>query len=188
MRIGYARVSTSRQGQSLKTQRDALVDAGCDPDHIYADKISGTKWSRPELDEALKYMRAGDTLVVTRLDRLGRNVRDTIFTMTDLGDRGINVQVLDPKLDTSDPMQKVVMHVMAALAEWERDLLVTRTREGVAHARAEGRVAGPKPKLTPEQVRLIKKAVDGGEAVASVARSFGVSRQTIYRALERTRS
>ena len=74
---------------------------------------------------------------------------------------------------------------MLALAEWERDLLVARTREGVAHARAEGRVAGPKPKLTPEQVRLIRKAVDGGESVASVARSFSVSRQTVYRALDK---
>lgn len=186
MKVGYARVSTSHQGESLKTQRDALVAAGCDPQHIYADKISGTKWSRPELDKALAYMRDGDTLVVTRLDRLGRNVRETILTMADLGERGINVQVLDPKLDTSDPMQRVVLHVMASLAEWERDLLVARTREGVAHARAEGRVAGPKPKLSADQVRLVRKAVAGGESVSSVARSFNVSRQTVYRALGRT--
>lgn len=185
MLIGYARVSTSRQGESLKTQREALLDAGCDPQHMYADQISGTKWSRPELDKALAYMREGDTLVVTRLDRLGRNVRETILTMADLGDRGINVRVLDPQLDTSDPMQRVVLHVMASLAEWERELLVARTREGVAHARAEGRVAGPKPKLTAEQVRLARKAVADGESIASVARSLGVSRQTIYRAMDK---
>lgn len=188
MRIGYARVSTARQEESLKTQREALVAAGCDPEHIYADKISGTRWSRPELDKALAYMRAGDTLVVTRLDRLGRNVRETILTVADLKERGVNVQVLDPKLDTSDPMQSVVLNVMAALAEWERDLLIERTREGVAHARAEGRLAGPKPKLTPEQVRLVRKALADGESVSSVARSFGVSRQTIYRAMEKVSS
>jgi len=183
MLIGYARVSTSRQGASLKTQSEVLVDAGCDPKHIYADKISGAKWSRPELDKALAFMRAGDTLVVTRLDRLGRNVRETIMTISDLGDRGMNVQVLEPKLDTSDPMNKVVITIMTALAEWERDLLIARTREGVAHARSEGRVAGPKPKLSAERVRLLRKAVDDGESIASLARTFGVSRQTVYRAL-----
>lgn len=185
MNIGYARVSTARQGESLKTQRDALVEAGCDPKHIYEDKISGAKWSRPQLDEALAYMREGDTLVVTRLDRLGRNVRETINTIAELGDRGMNVRVLDPKLDTSDPMNKVVITIMSALAEWERDLLIARTREGVAHARSEGRVAGPKPKLTAEQVRLVRKAVADGDSVASLARTFGVSRQTVYRALEK---
>lgn len=185
MNVGYARVSTTRQGESLKTQREALVAAGCDAKHVYADKISGAKWSRPELDKALAFMREGDTLVVTRLDRLGRNVRETILTMADLGERGINVQVLDPKLDTNDPMQRVVLHVMTSLAEWERNLLVTRTREGVDHARAEGRVAGPKPKLSSKQVRLARKAVAGGESVSSVARSLNVSRQTVYRALEK---
>ncbi len=117
MRIGYARVSTARQSESLNTQREALVDAGCDPKHVYADKISGAKWSRPELEKALAFMREGDTLVVTRLDRLGRNVRETIMTISDLGERRMNVQVLDPKLDTSDPMDKVVITIMSALAD-----------------------------------------------------------------------
>lgn len=188
MNIGYARVSTARQGESLKTQRDALVAAGCDAKHVYADKISGAKWSRPELDKALAYMRDGDTLVVTRLDRLGRNVRETILTIADLGDRGINVRALEPHLDTADPMNKVVVTIMSALAEWERDLMIARTKEGVAHARAEGRVAGPKPKLSSEQVRLVRQAVAGGESVSSVARSFSVSRQTVYRALEKEAS
>lgn len=185
MLIGYARVSTARQGESLKTQRQALLDSGCDPEHIYADSISGTKWSRPELDKALKLMRKDDTLVVTRLDRLGRNVRETILTIADLGDRGMNVRVLEPSLDTAQPTQKVVITIMSALAEWDRDLLIARTREGVAHARAEGRVAGPKPKLSPEQLHMARKAVASGESVASVARSLGVSRQTVYRTLEK---
>lgn len=130
-------------------------------------------------------MRTGDTLVVTRLDRLRRNMYETVTTIADLASREINVQVLDPALDTSRPADKVVVYVMASLAEWERERLVERTREGVAHARAQGRVAGPKPKLSVEQARQARQLIDGGESVASVARSFGVSRQTLYRALER---
>ncbi|RNE48864.1 recombinase family protein [Corynebacterium alimapuense] len=183
MLIGYARVSTARQGQSLDTQREALIHAGCDPKHIYTDTISGTKWQRPGLEKALGYMRADDTLVVTRLDRLGRNLAETVNTIADLAERGINVKVLEPALDTSRPADKVVVNVMASLAEWERDLLVQRTREGVAHARAQGRVAGPKPKLDSEQKKQIKQLSQAGESVSALARSFKVSRQTIYRAL-----
>lgn len=185
MLLGYARVSTSRQGQSLDTQREALVDDGCDPRHIYTDTISGTKWQRPGLDAALAYARADDTLVVTRLDRLGRNLVDTVTTIADLAERGINVRVLEPALDTSRPADKVVVNVMASLAEWERDLLVQRTREGVEHARAQGRVAGPKPKLDNEQAQVAKELVDSGKSISAVARTFNVSRPTIYRALER---
>lgn len=185
MLIGYARVSTSKQGQSLDTQRDALIDAGCDPKHIYSDTISGTNWQRPGLDDALAYMRPDDTLVVTRLDRLGRSLADTVNTIAQLTERDINVKVLEPALDTSKPTDKVVINVMASLAEWERDLLVQRTREGVAHARAQGRVAGPKPKLNAEQAQMAKDLIEGGKSVSAVARTFNVSRPTIYRALER---
>ncbi len=130
-------------------------------------------------------MRPDDTLVVTRLDRLGRSLADTVNTITDLAERSINVKVLEPALDTSKPTDKVVINVMASLAEWERDLLVQRTREGVAHARAQGRVAGPKPKLTNEQAEVAKELIDGGKSVSAVARTFNVSRPTIYRAIER---
>lgn len=183
MQIGYARVSTSHQGQSLDTQREALIDAGCDADHIYTDTISGTKWQRPGLDDALSYMRPNDTLVVTRLDRLGRNLVETVTTISDLADKNINVRVLEPALDTGRAADKVVVNVMASLAEWERDLLVERTREGVAYARSQGRVAGPKPKLSAEQKLQAAKLVESGDSVSAVARGFKVSRQTIYRAL-----
>ena len=183
MKIGYARVSTSRQEQSLDTQREALITAGCDKQHFYSDTISGSKWTRPGLSAALGYMRAGDTLMVTRLDRLGRNLYETVTTIANLAARNINVQVLDPALDTNRPADKVVINVMASLAEWERDLLIQRTREGVAHAKAQGRVAGPKPKLTVEQTRQARSLIDSGESISSVARSFNVSRQTLYRAL-----
>lgn len=185
MLIGYRRVSTARQTESLDTQRDALVAVGCDPARIYSDTISGTKWSRPGLDQALDFARPGDTLVVTRLDRLGRSLVETVTTIAELAEREINVRVLEPALDTSRPGDKVVVNIMVALAEWERDLLIQRTREGVAHARAQGRVAGPKPKLTDEQAQVAKELVDGGKSVSAVARTFGVSRPTIYRAIER---
>lgn len=188
MLIGYARVSTARQTESLDTQREALVDAGCDPNRIYQDVISGTKWSRPGLDDALNYMRPNDTLVVTRLDRLGRNLAETVTTIADLAERDINVKVLEPALDTSRPADKVVINVMASLAEWERDLLIQRTREGVAHAREQGRVAGPKPKLSNEQAEVAKELIEGGKSVSAVARTFSVSRPTIYRAIERMES
>lgn len=130
-------------------------------------------------------MRPDDTLVVTRLDRLGRSLADTVNTIADLAERDINVKVLEPALDTSRPADKVVINVMASLAEWERELLIQRTREGVAHARAQGRVAGPKPKLTTEQAQQAKKLIDGGDTVSAVARSFNVSRSTIHRAVRK---
>lgn len=185
MRIGYAPLSTARQGESLEAQCEALAAAGCPPEHIYTDVISGMRWRRRGLETALAYMRPGDVLVVTRLDRLGRNLREAVNTIADLGERDMNVQCLSPDLDTSRAQDRVVINVMLSLASWERDLLVERTKEGVAHARAEGRVAGPKPKLSAEQVRLARKAIAGGESVAAVARSLAVSRQTLYRALER---
>lgn len=130
-------------------------------------------------------MRPDDTLVVTRLDRLGRSLADTVNTIADLAERDINVKVLEPALDTSKPTDKVVINVMASLAEWERDLLVQRTREGVAHARAQGRVAGPKPKLSAEQAQMAKELIEGGKSLSAVARTLNVSRPTIYRALKR---
>ncbi|WP_245531629.1 recombinase family protein [Corynebacterium capitovis] len=177
-------MSTARQEQSLDTQREQLTAVGCDPNHIYSDTIRGTKWQRPGLDAALAYARPADTILVTRLDRLGRNMVETVTTIADLAERDINVRVLEPELDTARPADKVVVNVMASLAEWERDLLIQRTREGVAHARTQGRVAGPKPKLNLEQKKQIRQLRQAGESVSALARSFNVSRQTIYRALE----
>lgn len=184
MLIGYARVSTARQGESLDTQRDALFAVGCDAQHFFSDIVSGSKWQRPGLTNALAYMRPGDTLVVTRLDRLGRSVREMVTTIADLAERDINVRVLDPALDTAKATDKVVVNVMASLAEWERDLLVARTKEGGAHARAQGRVGGRPKALTADQTRQVRALHASGEKVTALSRSFGVSRQTIYRALE----
>lgn len=183
MKIGYTRVSTKAQGESLDTQREVLKAAGCSK--IFEDVISGAKSDRPGLFAALEYMRDDDVLVVTRLDRLGRTALDTLRTIDDMARRDLAVIIMKPELDTRSKEGKLMVAIMSGLAEFERDLLIERTREGVAHARAEGRVAGPKPKLSSEQVRLARKAVVDGESVSSVARSLGVSRQTVYRAIER---
>ena len=184
MLIGYARVSTARQSESLDTQRDALLAVGCDPTHFFSDTVSGSKWQRPGLQKALSYMRPGDTLVVTRLDRLGRSLRETVTTIADLAECDISVRVLEPALDTAKSTDKVVVNVMASLAEWERDLLIARTKEGVAHARSQGRVGGRPRALTDEQERQVRALHAQGENITALSRSFNVSRQTIYRALE----
>lgn len=185
MLIGYARVAMSKQEQSLDAQCEALIGAGCDPNRIYTDTISSTKWERSGLDDALAYMRPDDTLVVTHLDRLGRNLAETVNTIADLAERVVNVKALEPALDTSRPADKVVINVKASLAACERDLHVQRTREGVAHARAQETIAGPKPKMSTEQAQAAKELVDGGKSISSVARTFKVSGPTIYRALHR---
>lgn len=153
---------------------------------MFTDTISGAKSQRPGLDAAVDYIRDGDVLVATRLDRLGRTALDTLHTIHDLDNRGIPVTMLDPALDTRTKEGKLMMTIMSGLAEWERDLLIQRTKEGMAHARSQGRVPGPKPKLNAEQIKAVRAAVADGQTVASVARSFGVSRPTIYKALEET--
>lgn len=183
MKVGYARVSTKGQSESLETQRGALEAAGCV--RVFEDVLSGAKASRPGLRAALDYMRDDDVLVVTRLDRLGRTALDTLRTIEKLAQQDVAVIVLKPELDTRTKEGRLLVTFMSGLAEFERDLLIERTKEGVAHARAEGRVAGPKPKLTAEQVRMARVSIDAGQSVAAVARSLGVSRPTLYRALSR---
>lgn len=185
MKVGYARISTKRQGESLETQDAALRAEGCEK--VFTDVLSGARASRPGLEAALEYMRPDDVLVVTRLDRLGRTTLDTLKTVDSLAQRGVPVLILDPKLDTRNKDGQLMVTILSGLAQWERDLLVERTKEGVAHARAAGRVAGPKPKLSPEQVHMARASIDAGQSVAAVARSLGVSRPTLYRALERLR-
>lgn len=182
MKVGYARVSTRDQEGSPEGQEAALRQAGCSK--IFQDRLSGAKSDRPGLAEALAYLRDGeDTLVVARLDRLGRSLPDALRTVQALADRGIGLQALDVDLDTSTASGRLMLNMLLMLAEWERDLLRERTREGVARARAAGRLPGPKPKLDEEKIAAVRAAVAGGQPVAAVARSFAVSRPTIYKAL-----
>lgn len=179
MRIGYARRSTREQPTTLATQREALEADGCE--RIFEDTISGAKSKRPGLDAALDFLREGDRLVVTRLDRLGRTRVDTLNTMDELRARGIIVECHHPRLDTSDPAGRLVMAVLADLAEWERDVLIERTREGLAQARKQGKTGGRPPKLDAQQRVNAITMREAGMARVEVARIFRVSTSTIRR-------
>ena len=177
-RIGYARVSTD--DQNLDLQRDALQKTGCAL--IYEEAASGKTAARPELELCRKALRAGDTLVVWRLDRLGRSLPDLVQIVGDLEQRGIGFESLTEKIETGSAAGKLVFHVFAALAEFERGLIRERTQAGLAAARARGRAGGRRPKLDEQQVREIKVLLrDPGIQVADVARRYGVSRTTLYK-------
>lgn len=177
-RIGYARVSTD--DQLLDLQRDALEQAECCV--IYEEAASGKNTERPELGQCLKALRAGDTLVVWRLDRLGRSLPDLVQVVTDLEQRGIGFESLTEKIETGSAAGKLIGHVFAALAEFERGLIRERTQAGLTAARARGRAGGRKPKLDGQQVREIKALLrDPSIQVSEVARRYGVSRTTLYK-------
>ncbi len=147
MQIGYIRVSTNDQNTDL--QRNALNCAGCEL--IFEDKISGTKSARPGLKKLLRTLSEGDTLVVWKLDRLGRSMKHLITLIEELREKGVNFRSLTDSIDTSTPMGRFFFHVMGALAEMERELIVERTLAGLAAAREQGRIGGRRPKLTKEQ-------------------------------------
>lgn len=188
MRIGYGRVSTT--DQHPEAQRDALEAAGCDD--IFIDKLSGKLASRPELDKALVAVRDGDHLVITKLDRLGRSLKNLIDLSAQLDERGVGLQVLDQSIDTSTPAGRMFFHILGAIAEFEHSLMAERTRQGLAAARARGRTGGQKPKLRPRQIKLAQQMYDetGDDGkrrytVQQIAEEFGVTRPTIYRHLEK---
>ena len=178
MRIGYARVSTD--DQTLDLQRDALKRAKCR--QIYEEHASGKTALRPELEACLKSLRKGDTLVVWRLDRLGRSLGDLIHLTTDLRCRGVDLESLTEKIETGSPTGKLVFHVFAALAEFERNLIRERTLAGLRAARARGRNGGRPRKLGAKDIQVIKALMGAGELpVQDIADRFGVSRSTLYR-------
>jgi len=182
MTFGYARVSTTQQDEAL--QRDALGAAGVD--RVYVDHASGATDSRPALDEMLGQLRPGDTVVIWRLDRLGRSLRHLIDLVADLEQRGVGLRSLTESIDTSTPGGKLIFHVFGALAEFERDLIRERTQAGLAAARARGRVGGRPTVWTPEKLRRPRRCMKSGEHdVAAIARVLGVSRASVYRALGR---
>lgn len=176
-RIGYARVSTD--DQNLDLQRDALTRAGCST--IYEETASGKSAGRPELEHCLKALRAGDTLMVWRLDRLGRSLPDLVEIVAALEKGDIQFESLSEKIETGNAAGKLVFHVFAALAEFERNLIRERTRAGLAAARARGRKGGRKPSLDEKQIREIKALLrDPQISVSDVAKRYGVSRTTLY--------
>ena len=178
--FGYARVSTIEQNEDL--QQDALDRAGCD--RVFVDKASGKLEHRPALDDMLAHLRAGDTVVVWRLDRLGRSLRHLIDVVSELERRGICLRSLTESIDTSTPGGKLVFHVFGALAEFERDLIRERTQAGLAAARARGRHGGRPTVWTPEKLLTARSMhASGQHDVASIARVLGVSRASVYRGL-----
>lgn len=177
-KIGYARVSTL--DQNLHFQRDSLMAAGCQV--VYEEKVSGKSSARPELESCLKALRQGDTLVVCSLDRLGRNLSDLVKLVNHLVDeQQVGFQSLREQIETNSATGKLVFHVFAALAEFERNLVSERTRAGLVAARARGRKGGRRPKLGQKEIREIKTLLkDPNIPVTDVAKRFGVSRTTIY--------
>ncbi len=177
-RIGYARISTD--DQHLDLQRDALKQAGCGV--IYEEAASGKNTERPELEQCRKALRAGDTLVVWRLVRLGRSLSDLVQIVAELEKRSVHFESITEKIETGSASGKLQFQVFAALAEFERGLIRERTQAGLAAARARGRAGGRKPKLDLQQVKeIITLLRDPDIRVAEVARRYGVSRTTLYK-------
>ena len=177
MLIGYARVST--QDQNLTLQIDALTKAGCEK--IFEDKVSGTRAERPGLAKALELMRTGDTLVVWKLDRLGRSVKQLVDLVAGLQKQGVQFKSLTDAIDTGTPSGRFFFHVMASLAEMERELTVERTRAGLEIARQLGRKGGRKRLMTDSKIHSAKKLLANGVPPRDVAKDLGVSVPTLYR-------
>ena len=185
MLVGYMRVSKADGSQSTDLQRDALLTAGVGPEHLYEDQASGKKDDRPHLTACLKALRKGDTLIVWKLDRLGRDLRHLVNTVHDLTDRDIGLKVLTGQgtaIDTTTASGKLVFGIFAALAEFERELISERTIAGLAAARARGRKGGRPFKMTPAKVRLAMAAMGQKETnVGDLCKELGITRQTLYR-------
>ncbi len=185
MLIGYARVSTI--DQTPDHQLDALQRASVEADDIYLDVASGAKASRPQLDLVLKLIRSGDTLVVTRLDRLGRSMLHLVNLGADLRERDVGLRVLEQGIDTSSAEGRAMFGMLSVLAEFQRELIVANTRDGLAAARARGRKGGRRPKLTADQAKQAQRLYDEGEhTVQQIAEMFGVKRGTLYGYLDKT--
>ena len=179
MDIGYARVST--RDQNLGLQLDALRKAEC-TGRIYKDEgVSGKLTSRPELDKCIAALKAGDTLVVWKLDRLGRSLQHLVTVVNELKERGVGFRSLTENIDTTTNSGRLIFHIFAALAEFERGLIIERTMAGLDTARANGKVGGRRRALTDDRAELALDMLSRGLKVADVARAFSVSRATIYR-------
>jgi DNA invertase Pin-like site-specific DNA recombinase len=179
--IGYARVSSA--DQSLSLQLDALAQTGCE--RVFQEKASGALDARPELERTLDHLREGDTLVVWRLDRLGRSLKHLIQLIGELEKRGVAFRSVTEGIDTSTPGGKLIFHVFGALAEFERELIRERTQAGLAAARARGRHGGRPTVMTPERLEVARSMHESRKhTLAAISATVGVSRATLYRSLK----
>ena len=184
MKVGYARVSKHDNSQVLDLQIDALLKSGVKKKDIYTDKSSGKREDRPGLESCLKALRKNDTLVIWKLDRLGRDIRHLINTVHDLADQGIGLKVISGEavFDTKSASGKLVLNIFAAFADFERELIRERTLAGLKSARARGRVGGAKLTLTPAQVKLAQTAMkDRTTVVNDLCKQLAISPATLYR-------
>ncbi|KTT61993.1 MULTISPECIES: recombinase family protein [Staphylococcus] len=183
MKIGYARVSTGLQ--NLNLQEDRLNQYGCEK--IFSDHISGSRSKRPGLDKAIEFARSGDTIVVWRLDRLGRNMADLITLVNELNNRGVSFHSLEENItmDKSSSTGQLLFHLFAAFAEFERNLILERSSAGRIAARARGRYGGRPEKLNKQDLKLLKTLYDNGTPIKTIAEQWKVSRTTIYRYLNK---
>lgn len=177
MIVGYARVSTSEQNISL--QKEELKKYGAEK--IFEDKISGSKKDRPGLNKMMEMIREGDTLIIWKLDRLGRSLKNLIEFVSQLNERGIHLKSITDSIDTSTASGKFFFHIMAALAEMEGALIRERTRVGLEAARRQGRFGGRKPLMTDSKLKAARKLLKSGELPRDVVRNLGVSLATLYR-------
>lgn len=178
--FGYARVSTADQNPA--SQQDALRQFGVD--EIFIDRFTGTRASRPELDKLFFQIRQGDTVVITRLDRLGRSTKDLLEMATKLDQMQVNLVVIEQQINSVTAEGRLFFTMVAAFAEFEREIMRARTLDGLAAAKARGKLGGRRRSLTASQASIAKTLVQTGQTVTQVARDLGVSRPTIYRALE----
>lgn len=184
MLIGYARVST--QDQNLELQKDALEKVGCEK--IFTDIASGAKTERNGLEEALAYLRGGDVLVVWKLDRLGRSLKHLIEVVNDLSEKNIGFQSLQEKIDTTTSGGKLIFHIFASLAEFERDLIRERTQAGLNAARARGRLGGRPPVMDEKKLSMAKVLLnDSNNSIKDVCETLSVSKATLYRYLKKSK-
>lgn len=185
MLVGYMRVSTDGDRQTFDLQRDALLTAGVDERHLFEDRVSGSRGERTGLAKALAFIKAGDCLVVWKLDRLGRSLPHLLSTVTYLKTRGIGFRSLTEQMDTATPQGEFLFHVFGALAQFERSLIQERIQAGLAAARRRGRRGGRPTTIDAEKLAAVTSALDGGASKAAVCRTFGIKRSTLIDALAR---
>jgi len=177
MKIGYARVSTKDQNLTVQTQ--SLEEANCEK--VFSDKISGLRATRPGLSDALAHLRPGDTFVVWKLDRLGRSVKNLIQFIEELKEREVEFISITDSVDTTTPAGRFFFHMMASLAQMERELIAERTMAGLKAARKQGRIGGRPPKMTPSKLAAAKQLLAAGTPTKDIAKNLDISVATLYR-------